>query len=307
MQCTRRSFGYLGSGNIADDFLGRKIELLRLAQELFEVLHDGRVIEAVDDTLVRIHDEVDIAARHGLALQVELDLAVLTAKGDEDRKVAEVIEVVDNRRDAKRAHGREDDRAMEGAEVRQKRRQQAEVVQRLQEPDNKLQQEPRHTGQQSRDMVERAVERGVFDLVDEGVQLLIDLLRRVRRLEVELDGRLLAVRAHVLLDGTGELANVIALIDALAGEEAVHAGVLCDAADIGRKQHMRQTEGLHAFRALLADVALDLRNFERCLDGVAGIVARGHDIWDELGERGKGTEKPAFLPVAEAALVCTHI
>ena len=40
---------------------------------------------------------------------------------------------------------------------------------------------------------------------------------------------------------------------------------------------------------------------------VGCIVARGHDIWDELGERGKGTEKPAFLPVAEAALVCTHI
>ena len=95
-------------------------------------------------------------------------------------------------------------------------------------------------------MVERAVERGVFDLVDEVVQLLIDLLRRVRRLEVELDGRLLAVRAHVLLDGHGELDIVIALIDALAGEEAVHAGVLCDAADIGRKQHMRQAEGLHA-------------------------------------------------------------
>ena len=61
----------MGSGNIAQDFLGRKIELLRLAQELFEVLHDGRVIEAVDDALVRIHDEVDVAARHGLALQVE--------------------------------------------------------------------------------------------------------------------------------------------------------------------------------------------------------------------------------------------
>ena len=88
----------MGSGNIAQDFLRRKIELLRLAQELFKVLHDGRVIEAIHDTLVRIHDEVDIAARHGLALQVELDLAVLTAKGDEDRKVAEVIEVVDNHR-----------------------------------------------------------------------------------------------------------------------------------------------------------------------------------------------------------------
>lgn len=114
MQCTRRSFGYLGSGNIAQDFLGRKIELLRLAQELFEVLHDRRVIEAVDDTLVRIHDEVDIAARDGLALQIELDLAVLAAKGDEDRKVAEVIQVVDDGRDAKRAHGREDDRAWKG-------------------------------------------------------------------------------------------------------------------------------------------------------------------------------------------------
>ena len=78
----------MGSGNIADDFLGRKIELLRLAQELFKVLHDGRVIESVDDTLVRIHDEVDVAARHGLALQVELDLAVLAAKCDEDGKVA---------------------------------------------------------------------------------------------------------------------------------------------------------------------------------------------------------------------------
>ena len=192
---------------------------------------------------------------------------------------------------------------MEGAEVRQERRQHAEVVQRLQEPDDKLQQEARHTGQQSRDMVERAVKGGVFDLVDEGVQLLIDLLRRVRRRKVELDGRLLAVRAHVLLDGHGELDIVIALIDALAGEEAVHAGVLCDAADIGRKQHMRQAEGLHALRALLADVALDLRNFERCLDGVAGIVACGHDVARDDVHRAERTDETAVLAVAPRRVV----
>ena len=109
---------------------------------------------------------------------------------------------------------------------------------------------------------------------------------------------LLAVRAHVLLDGHGELDVDIALVDALAGEEAVHAGVLCDAADIGRKQHMRQTEGLHAFRALLADVALDLRNFERCLDGVAGIVARGHDVARDDVHRAERADETAVLAVA---------
>ena len=91
---------YLKSGDIDEAAAMSELLSVMLAQELFKVLHDRRVIEAVDDALVRIHDEVDIAARHGLALQIELDLAVLAAESDEDRKVAEVIQVVDDGRDA---------------------------------------------------------------------------------------------------------------------------------------------------------------------------------------------------------------
>ena len=67
-----------------------------------------------------------------------------------------------------------------------------------------------------------------------------------------------------------------ALIDALAGERSGSRRGTCDAADIGRKQHLcvRPRKGLHALRALLADVALDLR-ISNVTGGVAGIVAYG--------------------------------
>lgn len=45
----------------------------------------------------------------------------------------------------------------------------AEIVQRLEEPDDKLQDEAGNAGKQRRNTVERAVERGILDLVDEGI------------------------------------------------------------------------------------------------------------------------------------------
>ena len=76
---------------------------------------------------------------------LNLVLPVFAAEGDEDRQVAEVVEMVDDRRDAERTHRREEDRAVERADLKQELRQEAEIVDQLEQPDCKLEQ---HAGDQ---------------------------------------------------------------------------------------------------------------------------------------------------------------
>lgn len=74
-----------------------------VGQQALEVLERGGVIEAVADALVGVDGEVDVLALDEIALHVNFILPILAAEGAEDREVAEIIEVMDDRRNAERA------------------------------------------------------------------------------------------------------------------------------------------------------------------------------------------------------------
>ena len=128
-----------------DDLFGRGIEPLGVGHEALEVFEDGRKIEAVADALVGVDGIIHIFVGDDGAVVLDLVLPVFAAESDEDREVAEVIEMVDDRRDAERTHRREEDRAVERADLKQELRQEAEIVDQLEQPDCKLEQ---HAGDQ---------------------------------------------------------------------------------------------------------------------------------------------------------------
>ena len=105
-----------------------------MLEEFFHVLERGGEIEAVADALVGVDGEVNVLALDEIALHVNFILPILAAEGAEDREVAEIIEVMDDRRNAKRAHGGKEDRAVERADLQQESGQQPEIVHHLENP-----------------------------------------------------------------------------------------------------------------------------------------------------------------------------
>ena len=57
--------------------------------------------------------------------------------------------------------------------------------------------------------------------------------------------------------------------------------------------------------AQLAQASVDRRDLEALLIQIAGVVAGGHDIGDEPGQRGEGANQTPFLPVAKTSFIIT--
>lgn len=142
-----------------------------------------------------------------------------------------------------------------------------------------------------------------LDVGDSFVQLFIDVVGRVGGLEVDFRDGLRRVGRHLGLDDHAKLDVVVAGIDLLPGEEAVDRRILCDAADIGCEEDVRDAEAGQALAPLLADIALDRRD----LDGVAHKVRRGDAVWhDVIGDslhRVERAELAAVGPVAPGGVV----
>lgn len=94
---------YRCSEQILDHFLGRDFQQSRVVHIHLHVLERGGVIIPVAHALIHDGHEVDVLALDRLALAVELDRLALGAEGDEHRQVAEVVQVMIDRRDAERA------------------------------------------------------------------------------------------------------------------------------------------------------------------------------------------------------------
>lgn len=78
---------------------------------------------------------------------------VFAAEGDEDGHIAEVVQMVHDGRDAERSHGRKEDRGVERADLQQELRQEAEVINRPEQPDHKFEQHAGDKRQEFRGLV----------------------------------------------------------------------------------------------------------------------------------------------------------
>ena len=148
---------------------------------------------------------------------------------------------------------------------------------------------------------------GGLDLLDLLVHLAVDVENGIRGLKVDLDGGLGGVGSQDEIDGHDH-ADIVPGVDAAAHHKAVETGKHGDETDIGGDQKMQHADALVAVHPQLAETAVHHGDLHALLIEVAGVVAGGHDERNELGKGGQGTEKPAVLPVAEAAPVaCFHV
>ncbi len=132
---------YIGLEQVFDHFLRRDFEQLGIVQILFEELERRGVIIPVANALVGHGFEVNVLALHEVAIHVQLHRLALGAEGDEQRQVAEVINVVIDRRDAERTEIGDDHGAVEGACVQQRLRDDAEIIHHPEHADGEAQQE----------------------------------------------------------------------------------------------------------------------------------------------------------------------
>ena len=260
-------------------------------------------IEAVTDTLVRVHGVVHILALHDRPVGLHLVLAVFAAERDENGQVAEIVEMVYDRRNAERAHGGEEDRAVERADLQQELRQQAEIVHRFQHPHRELEEDARDQRQRLGSLVKIAGVGRALDALDLLVELPVDIVHRVRRLQMQLHGTLRRFGGHVLLDHHAELDIVVPAVDLLAGEEAVQRRILRHAAHIGCEEYMCDAEAGHTGTALLADIALHRRDLHRLADEVRRAAARRHDVVSDDLHRVERAQLPPVRAVAPRRVV----
>src|SRR5699024_5634980 len=88
------AFRLFGSEDVVEHLFGRPFELLGVFEIVFHVLEGGGVVGAVHNALVADDFVVNILVLDGLAVAVKLHHAPLGAEGEEDRQVAEVVEMV---------------------------------------------------------------------------------------------------------------------------------------------------------------------------------------------------------------------
>ena len=110
-------FIWVRSLDVVIDHRGRLVQQLGTGQQPLEVLERGGVIEAVADALIRVDGVVDVLAADDGAVVENLIFMVLAAEGHEHWHVAEVVQVMHDRRDTEGAHGGKEDRRVERADL----------------------------------------------------------------------------------------------------------------------------------------------------------------------------------------------
>ena len=113
---------FYSSVNIVDNLCRRIIQNLRISEKLMEVLENGCVIEAVYRSFIAVECKVHISASYHIALGVQFLLAVLSAKGDKGRQIAEIIQMMHNGRNSQGTHRGKNHRGMEGTDFQQEPR-----------------------------------------------------------------------------------------------------------------------------------------------------------------------------------------
>ena len=266
-------------------------------------LEGGGIVEAVADALVRHGGDVDVLFLGHGAVGVQLVLPILGAEGQKHGDVPEVVQVVVDGRDAQGAHGRDEEGGVEGAGHGQLPGQQIEVIEEPQQPHSELQQHSGDVGEELGRVVKVIVElrRGLV-LLDEGVDLVVDLRRRVMGVQNGLDAGVGGVGRHLLFNHQGHFDILVPGVDLLPRDESVDGGALGDGPYIGGDDHVHDAEAFEPFLSLLPDVLFNLRDLHRVPEEVAGGIPRHHDIG---GDHGHGREAPhpaAVLTIAPSFL-----
>ena len=207
--------------------------------------------------------------------------------------------MMEHRADAQRAHVGDDHGAVEGAGLDQGIGDQAEVVEDAQHADRHAQQEARSARQRLGDLLGVVVFLAGLDLLDLLVELAVDIEDRVGGLEVHLDRGLGRVDGQRALDRHDD-GDVVVRVDAAARDETVDARQHGDAADVRGDEEVQQADPLVAVHAQLAQAAVDRRDLEALVIEDLGVVPRGHDEGDELGEGRQRAQQASVSSVSGA-------
>lgn len=206
--------------------------------------------------------------------------------------------MVVDRADAERAHAGDDHRSVKGGETQNLARHDAEIIQKAQQSDCPAAEQPGDQGQDFVQAIELIAVVGGFPNGGHGaVELFVDFVHGVIRLEVDLDAGIGGVDCHPLFDHHHDL-DALAGVDFLPADKAVEGGTLGDGADVRGNENMQKAEIRHARANLFATEAVGLGHIDRICEVVAGVGALGHDVRHHSRHGVDGTEFVAVRAVA---------
>ena len=290
------------SVDILVDLLRGDLKQRGVGDEAVNELEGRGIVVPVNGALVEDELAVNILALDDVAVAVELVNMALCTEGDEHGQGAEVIDMVIDGADAERAEVGYYHRAVEGADIEQSLRQQAEIIRDANEPDEKAYYDAGQRGEFIRKFLGAVFLVGAFDGVDRLVHLIINIIDGVGRLKGHLDGRFGRVYGKTALDGHDYL-DIVMRIDAVADDEAVETGKVCAGADISRNEKMQHAYALVAVNALLSEPAVGVCYLKRLLVIIERIVSCGHYKRNEVIKSVERAQPSAVNAVSGAALV----
>ena len=194
---------------------------------------------------------------------------------------------------------------MEGAGLGYGLRQPAEIVHGPENCKGKAQQEAGHAAESLSHVLGIVVAVGGLYLVYLLVHLPIHVEDGVSGLKVHLYCGLTGIQRQTALYGH-DYGYLVSGIDAPAGDKAVDSRQHGYTTHIGGDKEMQNAYAFVTLYPQAAQVLVQHRDLKALLILVAGIVAAGHYKGHELVEGGQGADQTSVLPVAEAALICTH-
>ena len=135
------------------------------------------------------------------------------------------------------------------------------------------------------------------------MQLVIHILSGIAGIEMNLDGSVGGLHRHLFLDDHTVLNVLAAGVDLLTIDEAVQLGILGNAPDISRQQHMGNAKVLQTFPPLLTDVTIHMGDLKGLLKEVGADISLPLEIGGDLRHGCQGANPAAILPVTPGGMV----
>lgn len=264
----------------------------------FDDLERRGVVVTVADALVGHGFHLDVLLHRRLPFRVQRYHRSPPAVGEEHRQVTEVVDVVVDGADAERSHARYDHGPVERAQPEQFFGQQAEIIQKIEEFDRPPAEQARNERDGLVEFIERVfLVRRVLDLHDPGVELVVNFLGGVVRVETDFQDRVRRVERERLFHHHHDL-NILARVDLLPAHETVDARPLGNGAQVGGDQDVQEPEVGPSLFHLLAAVFVGLGHVEHIGVGIAGVATLRHDVGHHLVH---GVDRSDLVPVGTVA------
>jgi hypothetical protein len=268
---------------------------------VFEQIADGSqelgIVVTVGDSFIQDHFAVKVFVVDDFTFAVQFGSMAFCTERNEDRQGPEIIDVVIDRADPQGTEIGDDHGAVERTCISKGCGEPSKVIEDTKEHDDEAEKKPGSFAQRFSHIFCVVVAVVCLDFFYFFIQLVIDVEDGISWLKNDLYCGLSGVGAHGTLDGHYDFYVVVG-IDPAPDNETIDRRKHGYGADIGSDPEMQDADAFISVHPQFTKSAVQIGNLQTLLIMDQSIIPGRHDIGDEFGKGGQGTEKPSVLPIA---------